>query len=110
MKNLNFHPGQDVLLPSSESTIRELLDIMNSNPKLKIAIEGHICCSIEDGNNLSGLRAKVVYDYLLNNQIKSSRISYKGFGSSKPIYPLPEKTEDERINNRRVEIRIVSTE
>lgn len=110
LKNLNFEPGQDVLLPSSEGTIRELLEIMKANPKLKIAIEGHICCSEEDDRNLSGLRAKVVHDYLLNNQIKSSRISYKGYGSKRPIYPLPEKTEAERISNRRVEVRILSTQ
>lgn len=110
LKNLNFQPGQDVLLPSSEGTIRELLEIMKANPKLKIAIEGHICCSPEDDQNLSVLRAKVVHDYLLNNQIKSSRISYKGYGSTKPIYPLPERTEEERIRNRRVEVRILSTQ
>jgi outer membrane protein OmpA-like peptidoglycan-associated protein len=53
-------------------------------------------------------RAKMVYDYLLANGISPDRVlGYKGFGSSHPVYPIPEKSEEERIANRRVEIRIV---
>jgi outer membrane protein OmpA-like peptidoglycan-associated protein len=83
---------------------------MKANPKLKIAIEGHICCATSDDLNLSGMRAKVVYDYLVNNGISGNRLSHQGFGSSRPIIPLPETTEEERIQNRRVEVRILSTQ
>jgi outer membrane protein OmpA-like peptidoglycan-associated protein len=106
--NLNFEPGLEVLLPGSTPTLNELLEIMNEFPKLVIAIEGHICCDVHDETNLSGSRAKVVYDSLIRNGIKADRLSYKGFGSTKPIYPLPEQNDMQQVSNRRVEIRIVS--
>jgi outer membrane protein OmpA-like peptidoglycan-associated protein len=79
---------------------------MQDNPKLKIDIPGHMCCS-KDRTNLSGDRAKSVYNILVKNGIDKSRMTYRGFGSEKPIYPLPEKTEEERVANRRVEIEIL---
>jgi flagellar motor protein MotB len=35
-------------------------------------------------------------------------MSYRGFGVTKPFYPIPENNDEERIANRRVEIKIVS--
>ena len=108
MNNLNFEPGLDVLLAESIPQLAELLKIMNENAKLKISIQGHICCSPTDDLDLSTNRAKVVYDYLINNGIDADRLNYRGFGSTSPIYALPEKDEMERIANRRVELRIVA--
>jgi outer membrane protein OmpA-like peptidoglycan-associated protein len=108
MNQLNFQPGLDLLLPESIPTLSELLTTMVENPKLQLAVEGHICCATSDELNLSGMRAKVVYNYLVNNGISANRLSHQGFGSSRPIIPLPETTEEERIQNRRVELRIVA--
>jgi outer membrane protein OmpA-like peptidoglycan-associated protein len=33
-------------------------------------------------------------------------MTFKGYGTSKPIHPIPEKTEQEENENRRVEILI----
>ncbi len=116
LPNFQFYNNSDVLLPQSQPTLRELLDIMIKNPKLRISIEGHICCVISDKDipytqvpnfRISLIRAKMVYDHLINNGIAASRMEYKGFGSSQPLYPIPEKTEEEKIANRRVEIRII---
>jgi outer membrane protein OmpA-like peptidoglycan-associated protein len=108
MNNLNFEPGSESLLPSSIPILHDLLDVMLEFPKLVIAIEGHICCDVNDQTNLSGSRAKVVYDFLVRNGIKSERLSHKGFGSTRPIYQLPEQNEMQQISNRRVEIRVVT--
>lgn len=108
INNLNFEPGSEILLPGSIPILNDLLDIMLEFPKLVIAIEGHICCDPNDQTNLSGGRAKVVYDFLIQNGIKSERLSHKGFGSTQPIYQLPEKNEMQQISNRRVEIRVIS--
>jgi outer membrane protein OmpA-like peptidoglycan-associated protein len=61
-----------------------------------------------DRADLSTQRAKALYNFLLNQNISKDRLSYKGFGSSQPIYALPEKNEQERAANRRVEILIVN--
>ncbi len=108
INNLNFEPGSEILLPGSIPILKDLLDIMNEFPKLVIAIEGHICCDVNDVTNLSGSRAKVVYDFLVRNGIKPERLAHKGFGSTKPIYPLSEQNDMQQVSNRRVEIRVVS--
>lgn len=43
-----------------------------------------------------------------NFLLDKKRLSYKGFGGSKPIYIIPELSEEEGQANRKVEIQIVS--
>jgi outer membrane protein OmpA-like peptidoglycan-associated protein len=61
-----------------------------------------------DRTELSTQRAKAIYNFLVVNGISKSRLSYKGFGSTQPIFPLPEKDETQRAANRRVEILIIA--
>jgi outer membrane protein OmpA-like peptidoglycan-associated protein len=116
LKNLNFVGGSHRLLESSLPTLQDLLNALQKNENLVIRIEGHICCipDASDGydfetrtNNLSEERAKTVYSFLINNNIKPERLSFKGFGHQMPMYRYPEPSERERILNRRVEIRII---
>ena len=107
LKGLNFYNMSDVILPDSRPILDELLQIMNNNPTLKIEIQGHICCKEVEVEDISIKRAKTVYNFLLSNGISEDRITYKGFASTRPIYPLPEKNEEERVANRRVEILIL---
>jgi outer membrane protein OmpA-like peptidoglycan-associated protein len=117
LKNLNFVGARHQLLPGSLPILEELLGVMKKNKALKIEIQGHICClpgnvdgfDEETGtNNLSELRAKAVWEYLIKNGIEESRVSYKGFGHNQPLFAYPEKTELEKTLNRRVEIKILS--
>ena len=108
LKSLNFQPGLDVLLPSAIPTLQELLKVMQSNKNLIIQIEGHICCASADFADLSTSRAYRVYEYLLNNGIQYERISYVGYGVTQPLHSIPEKSIEEEIANRRVEIKIIS--
>lgn len=107
LKGMNFYNMSEVMLPESLPILEELLQIMRANPKLKIEIQGHICCNPLEVQDISTKRAKTVYDFLVANGIDTERMKYKGFASSRPIYPLPEKNEAERIANRRVELRIL---
>jgi outer membrane protein OmpA-like peptidoglycan-associated protein len=107
LENLNFVINSFAIVPESRAKMFELLLVMQNNPDLKIEIHGHLCCQPVDRLNLSTQRAKAVYNFLIANEIYKGRMSYKGFGSTMPIYPLPEKNETERAANRRVEILIV---
>ena len=107
LQNMNFIGGSPILLKESKPILVELLMLMQNNSNLKIKIEGHICCSLIDDQNLSENRAKTVYSYLLENNISKNRMSYEGYSSKYPKHPLPEKNETERMENRRVEIRII---
>jgi flagellar motor protein MotB len=44
---------------------------------------------------------------LIQNGINRKRISYKGYGNTRPVHPIPEKSPEEEEDNRRVEIMIV---
>ncbi|WP_333601059.1 OmpA family protein [Flavobacterium sp.] len=105
--NLNFIINTFAVVPESRGKLYELLLVLQRNPQLKIEIQGHLCCMPNDRLDLSTQRAKAIYNFLVANEIYPGRLSYKGFGSTQPIYPLPEKDEKERAANRRVEILIV---
>jgi outer membrane protein OmpA-like peptidoglycan-associated protein len=116
LKNLNFIGGTHHLLNSSLPILQDLLNVLQANKNLVIQIEGHICClrGDQDGydddlgtKNLSEERAKAVYTYLVNNHIAAERLSYKGYGHKRPIFPYPEKTKQQEMLNRRVEIKII---
>lgn len=105
--NLNFVINTFAIVPESRSKLYELLLVLQRNPNLKIDIQGHLCCSPKDHTDLSTKRAKAIYQFLVMNEIDKSRLSYKGLGTTAPLYPIPEKSETERAANRRVEIEIL---
>ena len=108
IENLNFVINTFAVVNESRGKLYELLTVLNKNPELKIEIQGHLCCMPVDRIDLSTQRAKAIYNFLVSNKIEKARLSYKGFGSTAPIFPLPEKDEAQRAANRRVEIVIVS--
>ena len=108
LKNLYFYNRSGIFVPESRPVLEELLQIMKTNPKLKIEIQGHICCQTKvDVGDVSTARAKAIYNYLLRNKIDRKRMSFKGFGVSSPIHKIPERNETEANENRRVEILIL---
>jgi outer membrane protein OmpA-like peptidoglycan-associated protein len=107
IENLNFMINTYIVVNESRGKLYELLLVLQKNPKLKIEIQGNICCMPNDRLNLSMQRAKAIYNFLIANEINKNRLSYKGFGSTRPIFALPEKTEEERAANRRVEVLIL---
>jgi outer membrane protein OmpA-like peptidoglycan-associated protein len=117
LKHLLYTNGSDVTLKSSKPELDNLLAVMKENAKLRICIEGHVCCcEYPDGylpNTptflLSVDRAKRVYQYLISNGIDKQRLEYRGYGHTKPLFKTESNLEEERAN-RRVEIRILEKE
>lgn len=107
LENLNFQINTFAIVNESRGKLYELLIVMQQNPELSIDIQGHLCCMPTDRTNLSYQRAKAISNFLRMNGIENARVTYQGFGSSNPIYPLPENNEEERAANRRVEIEII---
>lgn len=108
LKNIYFYNMTPRILPKSKPALVELLCVLEENPKLKIEIQGHICCQkVFDINELSVMRARAIYNYLVSQKINRKRLTYKGYGTSEPIHPIPEKSEEEQDENRRVEILIL---
>lgn len=118
LPNLLFEPGTHFLLPGSEKVLLELLNVMQAKPKLRIELQGHICCRLGglDGydpttgrENLSEMRSKVVYLFLVSRGIEKYRMTYKGFGSSRKLYPDLNSVSAQTLN-RRVEVLVTATE
>jgi outer membrane protein OmpA-like peptidoglycan-associated protein len=117
VEGLNFYPGSHRTLPEAKPILKKLLQMMKDNPTLQIEIQGHVCCASkpnEDGLDdetgdfkLSWNRAQYVRDYLIQNGIAESRISFRGFAMTRPLV-FPEKTIQDQIKNRRVEILITA--
>lgn len=115
LEGLNFQPGKHRILNEAKPVLKKLLTIMQENPTLQIEIQGHICCGKKGGEdgideetnkyNLSWTRAQFVYDYLIDHGIDKSRLTFKGYAMSQPLV-YPEKTIQDQIKNRRVEVLI----
>lgn len=108
LENIYFFNNSAKVVPKSETTLYDLLCVMVDNPKLKIEIQGHICCKRPNEYEvISTARARAVYNYLIRGKIDRSRMSFKGYGVSRPVHKIPEKNALEEDENRRVEILIL---
>lgn len=115
LENIYFYPESHMVREQSADELQKLYKILVVNSKLKIRIEGHVCCvtDVDDAfdidsqdNHLSLNRAKYIYDYLLGKGISADRLEYTGFGRSRPVVAV-ELNEADANKNRRVEIRIM---
>ena len=79
---------------------------LSENANTVIEISGHTdnIGDKEHNQELSTARAKAVADYLVSKGIEVKRITYKGYGSTRPI--ASNDTEEGKAQNRRVEIKI----
>jgi outer membrane protein OmpA-like peptidoglycan-associated protein/tetratricopeptide (TPR) repeat protein len=81
--------------------LEAFVEYLGSNPKLRVALQGHTdnVGSEQDNLLLSENRAKSIYDYLVTKGVSKARLSFKGYGASKPI--ASNDTEEGRAQNRR---------
>ncbi len=106
INNINFGVNSFLINKSTLDIVEELTTYLKENPTIKIAIHGHTD-NVGDANSnlkLSNDRAKIVQDLLILNDITAERLSYKGFGATKPI--APNTNEKGRALNRRTEFLI----
>ncbi len=108
LKNVFFPTDGFSLEDKSKSELDKLASFLRTNPKVKLEIGGHTdnTGSPEHNKDLSTRRAKAVYDYLTTSgKIDTKRLSYVGYGDSKPI--VPNTTEAGKAKNRRTEVKIM---
>lgn len=106
IEHLEFVPGTSKITDRSIPKLKRLRDFLALNSKLNIEVQGHVYDSGGQslaGQKMSEARAKRIVNYLIDNGIDRSRLSYVGFGCTKPIYEFP-ITPSQVQANRRVEI------
>lgn len=103
LNDINFATNSYELSDKAKFIIEEFSEFLKINPTIKIAIHGHTDDVGNDEDNLllSENRARAVYEYLVNLGIQAERMTYKGFGETKPL--ASNKTEQGRAQNRRTE-------
>lgn len=103
LKNINFDFAKYSLQPISFTELKKVVLVLQQNPTYKIEIAGHTDNIGNKSSNilLSQNRAKAVKEYLVSQKINADRITFSGYGSSKPI--ANNETEEGRAKNRRVE-------
>ena len=108
LNNILFEYNKASLKKQSIIELKKTIEFLNLNNNVSIEIGGHTdnVGSKSYNKKLSKNRAKSVYDFLIENKIKKSRLSYKGYGFSKPLNK--NKTEKDKQQNRRTEIRIIN--
>ena len=89
------------------SALNGIAQSLNNYPETRIQVNGYTDNTGRDEHNqeLSQRRANAVAQYLIAQGVSSSRIVANGFGSSNPI--ASNSTAEGRLQNRRVEIKIL---
>ncbi len=97
------------ILPASAEDLAKIAEVLIQYPGLKIEIRSHTdpIGAVAYNQILSDKRAKSTYDYLIGLGVKTSQMTYKGFGESQLIQKCDSCSKDENRKNRRSEFIIV---
>ncbi|MFT6998665.1 MAG: outer membrane protein OmpA-like peptidoglycan-associated protein [Cryomorphaceae bacterium] len=108
--NIKFESDQAVILEKSKPALEKLAEFMIENDNVTIEIQGHVNGEAKKNKRsyirLSEDRAEAIYQKLSDAGVDQSRMTFKGFGNAKMIYPNPVNTRQSEAN-RRVEAEIV---
>ncbi len=105
LENVNYEFDRYNLLPASGDILETLLTYLENNPEIRISIEGHTddIGTEQYNDELSDNRARSVYNWLIDRGVNPIRLSFTGFGKSRPIFSGMD--EEHRALNRRVEVK-----
>jgi outer membrane protein OmpA-like peptidoglycan-associated protein len=112
LDNVYFETAKATLLPESRTQLDELGLAIRKHPELKLEVGGHTDsrASAKYNQTLSQERANAVRQYLIDNaNVDSNNIIAVGYGESK-LLVNPEKNDEDRARNRRVEIKVLNPE
>ena len=105
--NIQFATNSFLLPDAGKIELNKLIHLLNENPTIKVEIGGHTDNTglPEKNIQLSENRAKSIVQYLIENKISPNRLSWKGYGSSRPI--ADNSTEAGKSLNRRTSFTII---
>ncbi len=107
-KSIEFATSSTEILPKMENDLHLIINFLVEHPDFQLDIFGH---TDSDGNQeknktLSYQRAESIRNYILSQgRLETERIKSFGLGSEKPLI-FPEKNEEDKRVNRRVEFRL----
>jgi uncharacterized repeat protein (TIGR01451 family) len=105
-----FYFNEPRIKEESFVILDSVASVLKKEPGIrKVRVEGHTDTRGNAAANqkLSEARAKAVMDGLIQRGIEPERLTYQGFGESKPLVKV-EKTDADYQKNRRVEFSIIN--
>ena len=101
LNDIKFATNSYQLNEVSRNVIDEFVRYLQENPSVSADIQGHTdnVGDAQSNLTLSRNRARVVYNYVVEQGISPSRLSYHGYGENKPI--ADNSTAEGRAQNRR---------
>lgn len=107
LEKVQFEKGKANFLEGAQKDLDHLLTILKMNATYVLEIQGHTNDKGDPRENqfLSKRRAKAVYDYLVAGGIEEERLSYRGYGQSRPI--MLNDSDEGRAKNERIQIKLL---
>ncbi|HEY4800228.1 MAG TPA: OmpA family protein, partial [Bacteroidia bacterium] len=112
LKNIYYDFDKWAIRADASKELDILVKTLNDNPTIKIEMGSHTDCRAGDQYNLvlSDKRAKAAVEYLIARGINAKRLTWKGYGESRPVNKCVNGvpcTEEEHQMNRRTEFKVV---
>jgi outer membrane protein OmpA-like peptidoglycan-associated protein len=95
LENILFERGSSRLTPKSKLELDKIARLLHKYKNLEFEIQGHVCCTptfqreaIDKHTKkraLSTNRAQSVYKYLLTKKVPAKRMTFKGYGNTRPL-------------------------
>jgi outer membrane protein OmpA-like peptidoglycan-associated protein len=102
----------DILFDFDKATLKRDVEfnlvkvstILNQFEEMNVLVEGHTDAIGSDEYNLtlSKKRAQAVYEFLISQDVNAKRLSYEGYGKTRPV--ADNDTDEGRQKNRRVDL------
>jgi outer membrane protein OmpA-like peptidoglycan-associated protein/Tol biopolymer transport system component len=107
LKEIYFEFNSYELYQSSFEEINRVVDLMKQNPKAIVEVAAHTDDKGSDQYNmiLSQRRAQYIVDYMISQEILPGRLIAKGYGETQPV--AANDTEENRLKNRRLELKVL---
>lgn len=108
IENILFAFDKEGIKAESELSLNKIVEVLNQFPEITLTINAHTDNKGAAKYNLelSEKRAKSTVDYLMSKGIAKERLTYKGYGESKPLNNCTNCTSEQDQANRRVEFKI----
>ncbi|MBP5397732.1 MAG: OmpA family protein [Bacteroidales bacterium] len=107
MSNSLFDTGKAIIKDDAKGPLYTVVMWLKANPDAKIEVSGHTdnVGGAAYNQKLSEARAKAVYEYFVSKGVNADRLSYAGYGMTRPI--ATNDTPEGREKNRRVELNVI---
>lgn len=107
IRGINFEVDSSRITVDSYALLDEAAAVLIKYPTLRIEVQGHTDSDGGDDHNykLSDARAESVVLYLINKGVDAERLTWMGYGESRPL--VPNDSRASKAVNRRVEFHLV---